>query len=216
MSYLIKKQWNKRSVVNEEFNNSYLNSIEKVIDKSIEQYPRMLAIRFDLRLPKVNYVDLLDRDLHDGFNRDRLMPRFIDSLKSKIKYDVRRKNKKWKVNHKCDLHYVWCREQDKSDNEHYHVMIIVNKDVYRSIGEYHHNGSLSSMIVSAWESSLRLDYNQGKRLVHFPSNCSYVVNYRDSKYEEQYGDLFHRVSYLAKTRTKNINRYYRSFGCSTR
>ncbi len=58
MSYLIKKQWNKRSVVNEEFNNSYLNSIEKVIDKSIEQYPRILAIRFDLRLPKVNYVDL--------------------------------------------------------------------------------------------------------------------------------------------------------------
>ncbi|WP_229624156.1 inovirus Gp2 family protein [Vibrio parahaemolyticus] len=193
-----------------------MNSIEKVIDKSIDQYPRILAIRFDLRLPESYQDDYLDRDLPDGFNRDRLIPRFIDSLKSKIKYDVRRKNKKWKGNYKCDLHYVWCREQDKSDNEHYHVMIIVNKDVYRSIGEYHHDGSLATMILSAWGSSLSLDYNQGKSLVYFPNNCAYVVNYRDSKYEEQYDDLFHRVSYLAKTRTKNINRYYRSFGCSSR
>lgn len=216
MNYISKKRWNESKVVSEECNENYLTTIERVINDSLDDYPRILAVRFDLRLPETNQDDYLDRDLPDSFNRDKLIPKFIESLKSKIKYDLKRKNKKWDRKFKCQLRYVWCREKESSNNEHYHVMIIVNKDVYRSIGEYHHNGSLSSMIVSAWESSLSLDYNQVKRLVYFPSNCAYVVNYRDSKYEEQYDDLFYRVSYLAKTRTKNINRYYRSFGCSTR
>ncbi|MCD9501978.1 inovirus Gp2 family protein [Photobacterium phosphoreum] len=216
MNYISKKRWNESKVVSEECNENYLTTIERVINDSLDDYPRILAVRFDLRLPESNQDDYLDRDLPDSFNRDKLIPKFIESLKSKIKYDLKRKNKKWDRNFKCKLRYVWCREKESSNNEHYHVMIIINKDVYRSIGEYHHNGSLSSMIVSAWESSLSLDYNQVKRLVYFPSNCAYVVNYRDSKYEEQYDDLFYRVSYLAKTRTKNINRYYRSFGCSTR
>lgn len=216
MNCLSKRKWNERCVVAEECNNDYLDAIEKVINQAINKHPRILAVRFDLRLPESNQDDYLDRDLPDSFNRDNLISKFIESLISKIKYDLKRKNKKWDRNFKCQLRYVWCREKEISNNDHYHVMITVNKDVYRNIGEYHHEGSLASMIVSAWESSLSLNYNQVKRLVHFPYNCAYVVNYRDSKYEEQYDDLFYRVSYLAKTRTKNINRYYRSFECSTR
>ncbi|MEC6832291.1 inovirus Gp2 family protein [Photobacterium toruni] len=214
MNGLTKKKWNERSVLNENFDEGYLSSIEKVIDKSLNDYSRILAVRFDLRLPKGNSDDYID--IHDGFNRERLLSKFIDSLKSKVKFYVKRKNKEWRRNHRCQLRYVWCREKESSDNEHYHVMIIVNKDIYRMIGEYHHNGSLASMIVSAWGSSLELDFDQVKRLVYFPKNHSYIIDYNSSEYINQYDCLFHRVSYLAKTRTKNINRYYRSFGCSTR
>lgn len=213
MNYKTNK-WNSYDVVYEDNNESYLSSIETVLNNALYEYPRMLAVRFDLRLPKSYRDDFLDRDLPETYNTKKVISRFIDSLKAKIKHYLRIKNMEWKRNYSCTLRYVWCKEKSHSINSHYHFCVLLNKDVIRTLGEYHHNNSLASMIRTAWVSALSLDEYQVKALIHFPENHSYIVNYKNCEYQTQYDNLFYRLSYLAKNKTKTYSHQYRSFGCS--
>ena len=212
MNYKTNK-WNNYDVVCEDNNERYLSSIEGVLDNCLFEYSRILAVRFDLRLPKSYRDDFLDRDLPEAYNEKNSIPRFIESIKAKIKHYLRVKNKKWQRNHSCTLRYVWCLEKSSSINIHYHFCIILNKDVIRTLGEYHHANSLA-MITSAWASALSLDEYQINGLVHFPDNHSYIVDCKNSEFQNQYDNLFYRLSYLAKNKTKAYSRHYRSFGYS--
>ncbi len=193
-----KRRWHQHDIITESIDERYLSRIKSVINKAVEHHHRVLAIRVDLRYPKGYRFD------HEAITR------FIASLKAKINHDCKIKNRRWNRNHNYRLRYIWCLEQDSSQTPHYHLLLLVNNDIYRGIGEYHNSNYLSGLISEAWSSALADPDVQA----YFPKNHSYRLNINSEDYDEQFNDLFYRVSYLAKTRTKNRSRRYRSFGTS--
>ncbi|EPO2954434.1 inovirus Gp2 family protein [Vibrio cholerae] len=166
----------------------YLIAIKDVLDISLTEYSRVYVQRIDLRYPSH----------YSGHNCGDIS-RFFSSLKEKIKYDLRKKNKV----DKCILRYVWAREQLSSENPHYHVALFLNKDIYFCLGDITKDSdNFSSMIKGAWASALGIEYFEVKSCVHFPSNSTYYIHKGKNTYQEEYRQCFYRLSYLAKIDTK--------------
>jgi hypothetical protein len=195
---------------------NYLEKIRRTIEHAINEHPRTFAVRVDLRLPNLEYFIALDIDTPNpySFNNTNVISRFIDSLKAHIKADLNRKARQEKRVHRCSPRIIWCKERDTSINEHFHLLVLLNKDTYHRLGCYGVTGSLASMLVDAWASALGCDYEDAQRLVHFPENSGYYVHRHHDEFEQEFCDVFYRTSYLAKINTKEYGNKERSFGCS--
>jgi len=203
----------------EDNNTSYLDRLLSTMNNALGEHSRTYAIRVDLRLPNIDdSLDCLSRDEIVSYNRNRtsLTKRFTESLNAKIKAQAQRKRREGKRVYPCSMRYVWAKERDTSINEHYHVVLFFNKDRFYKVGNYKSKGSLASLIIEAWASALSCEFEDVFRLVYFPPNHGYYLNENSVQFSQQYHDLFYRISYLAKKRTKNYGEGYRCFGCSTR
>ena len=159
--------------INREINTDYAEKLTRVIEKALAQYPRTLAVLVNTHLPNDS-----DSDIPASVNiqTEKLMSRFIDSLKAKIKAHIHRKERSDKRCHDTRVRYFWCREiGPKSGHPHYHMLILVNKDTFHSLGRFHQEGSnLVSYIMEAWLSGLGIspdtvaDPERYTSLVHFP------------------------------------------------
>lgn len=182
----------------------YLVSIEAVIDKALREHPRTLAIRFDLHLPIVT----------NEFNSS-LISQFFKKLNNEITKDCRAKKKKNGQVHKTALRYIWVREQNNSHSPHYHIVIFLNKDTYYGLGDYGGEGNnLANRIMRAWSNALNVDAFSGRPLVHFPKNSTYRLIKNHASFAKEHKSLFYRLSYFAKTDTKQFGDMVNSFGCS--
>lgn len=188
------------------YNEEYENRLEQVIEKALDDYPRTLAVRLDLRLPNCEYF---------AYDSD-VMKRFIASLTAQIKAHERRKSKTNHRVHKTRVRYVWVRERNSSHNDHYHLLLLFNHDAYFRVGSYNSSTSLAYRIIKAWASALGIDIDDASGLVHFALKGEYQINTHDDNFEYEVDSLFERARYLCKFETKNINPQYRSFGYSYR
>lgn len=182
---------------------SYLDKLYDTIDKAVTQYPRSTAIRVDLRLAK----SLL-------FDDSSAIKNFIASLDAQVQADLSRKKRRGQTARSCKVRYAWCKERSTSLSYHYHLVLLLNKDVYHSLGRFDQKGNLSDMIKKAWCRALDIKANEGDTLVHFPDNPTYWLEQKSDKFDQQVDSLFKRVSYLAKVETKHYGDRSRSFGCS--
>ncbi|MFS1959842.1 inovirus Gp2 family protein [Vibrio lentus] len=182
---------------------SYLDKLYDTIDKAVTQHPRTTAIRVDLRLAK----SLL-------FDDTGVIKNFIASLDAQIQADLSRKKRRGRTARSCKVRYAWCKERSTSLSHHYHLVLLLNKDVYHSLGRFDQKGNLSDMIKKAWCRTLDIKANEGDTLVHFPDCPTYWLDKNSDKFDQQVDSLFKRVSYLAKVETKHYGDKTRSFGCS--
>lgn len=176
----------------------YLERSNQTLFNALKEHPRTLAVRFDLRLPDESYDS-------------RVISKFVDSLKAKIRHNVTisRKNA-----HPTAVRYIWTKEYGTSHKPHYHVVLFLNRDTYSSIGDFKlGNNNLYNRINEAWASALGLHRDDCIGLVHIPDNHCYHV-YREDR--ESIGNLFKRISYLCKSATKRYINHQRVFGCSRR
>lgn len=187
------------------FLSQYLDRTISVLDDALEVHPRTFAVRFDLRIPQT----------HRNSGEDKLINRFMNSLRAKIAWSRRRAAKtamKGRV-HKTDVHYIWAREVGQRGRPHYHFAVLFNRDAYRVIGKYEvGRDNLYSRILEAWASALRMDVEDAVGLVHVPRNATYEIGADD---QESQDDFFYRVSYMAKSATKVLGPRH-SFGSSRR
>lgn len=182
----------------------YLNSINTVIEQALDQYRRVFAFRIDLRFPTSSYSA-----------KTRVMSNFIASLNEQIIADLKRKQKHGGRNNTCTLRYVWAKERNKSLSNHYHVLLLLNKDVYHCLGYYKvRTGNLASRIMKAWGTAIGLSIEESADLVHFPKNPIYYLDSNKATFHDQLAELFYRASYLAKVETKEYGTKERSFGRS--
>lgn len=184
----------------------YLNSIHKVLNNAVDEYPRVCAIRIDLRFPPFLTS-----------NKSHVISKFTDSLKSQIKADILRKQKRGGRRHSCNLRLIWAKERCSSSNSHYHLVLLFNKDVYYCLGRYDSdqmNGS--KRIKKAWASAIGLTVEETANLVDFPKNNTYYIDSNSDDFDEQFAALFYRASYLAKVETKEYGDGSKQFGCSLR
>jgi len=182
---------------------SYLDKLYDTIDKAVTQHPRTTAIRVDLRLAK----SLL-------FDDTGVIKNFIASLDAQIQADLSRKKRRGQTARSCKVRYAWGKERSTSLSHHYHLVLLLNKDVYHSLGRFDQKGNLSDMIKKAWCRALDIKANEGDTLVHFPDSPTYWLDKNSDKFDQQVDSLFKRVSYLAKVETKHYGDRSRSFGCS--
>jgi hypothetical protein len=209
---------------------NYLKRTWEVIDTALSEYPRVYAVRVDLRYPK-SYPGELRQDNH-------CMKRFFDYLQRELdraglKYPTR-------------MHYVWAREQDSSAHPHYHLLLLLNRDAINQIGNYapcdeggYHQHTLYHRIARAWAGALGLVNDRGiEGLVHYAVGRQYdtdspygcddptrrrKVDYRTGQFQIRRGKsdhelarLYYRASYLCKAYSKCFGQGIYSFGSSRR
>ncbi|HAS6661069.1 TPA: inovirus-type Gp2 protein [Vibrio parahaemolyticus] len=200
-----------------ELNTHYLDRIILTMSKALKDYKRVHALRLDLRLPvSDSEKDILRRDevLNNTFNQKNIIKRFFESLKAKIKAQEKRMKVSSKRIYPCHLRYVWCRERNKSTNDHYHLVLFFNKDRYFSSGYRDNEESLVRLIMDAWSSALGEYVDNADRLVQLVYKGTHYLDQNKYDFENKYQALFTRLSYFAKNRTKHYDEGKRCFGTS--
>ncbi|MDH0363366.1 YagK/YfjJ domain-containing protein, partial [Comamonas aquatica] len=77
----------------------YLSGIEVCIDSALQDYSSVFVLRIDLKLPSDISVP-----------QERLIERFIASLRSKVRSASKRSMDQGKRVHPTNIRYVWCKE----------------------------------------------------------------------------------------------------------
>jgi hypothetical protein len=193
-----------------------LKTSVEVIANFLHRYPRVFAVRVDLRFPHISAMD--DPDMPTSFppevEEEKVITRFIASLKSQIQAARHRKGKTGKP---FFLGFIWVKEQVTSQYPHYHVVLLFNRDDYSHLGNYSNldSDNMAMRIRKAWCRALRLAYPDYSSLVHVPADAAYRFDYRDAVlHNEQFYKFLERIAYLFKLRSKV--RGERNFGHSKR
>ncbi|MGL4906646.1 MAG: inovirus Gp2 family protein [Plesiomonas sp.] len=194
-------------------NQHHLNLIAQTIDSAQATHARVFALRVDLRFPHQDN----DMPCYPVLTDSAVISRFIDALKARITAETQHKQRIGKSAHPCHLHYAWARECNNAHHEHYHLLLLFNKDRYFTLGNFNNtDNTLLNKIRAAWASALSLMPQEAVGLVHVPENAEYHLDRHKpaAQQEEQLSALLLRAGYLAKLDTKVSKPGYRSFGCS--
>ncbi|MDA0383554.1 YagK/YfjJ domain-containing protein [Vibrio owensii] len=113
-------------------NRDYLHSIYQLMDRAMLEHPRTTILRFDLHLPP--FQTYQDEHFHDY--DPKVITRFFESFKAQVRAEKVKKKKMGIRAHPCTIRYVWAKERDTSNQPHYHVALILNKDAYFGFGDY--------------------------------------------------------------------------------
>ncbi|MCJ7925150.1 MAG: inovirus Gp2 family protein [Pantoea vagans] len=198
-------------------NKDYMGRMSDIISKATNAHVRTSVFTFILRLPE--YRDTGDSIASDPNLSSGLMERFKGALKARIAAHLKRLEKAGSQVCPTDLRYLWVREVgETSGKDHYHVAIFVNKDTFRSLGNYskkEHN--LGSYVSEAWLSALGLlDFPEYRTLVSFNNTPHYLEFLHVDRYAQQYLGLRNHLEYFAKDYSKDYDKEKRSFGGSVR
>ncbi|XNJ75177.1 inovirus-type Gp2 protein [Vibrio cyclitrophicus] len=196
-----------------EYYEPYLIRSKELLDYVTSEHNRVLSFSLILRFPQ-------------DFKQDRgvsYISKFIRIFQRKVDSTLEeRKKRKARVYHMKKgnkVFNIWCRERNSSNNDHYHMFILLSYENFRTLGHYSTSlepkKSLAILVQEAWSDTLGISYCDMKGLVQFPSKNNHfrvVQNRPDTK--SNYDNLLSRIYYLAKRETKNFGEGIRSFGCS--
>lgn len=199
------------------FIREYLADLKHTIDLALAEYPRVLAFRVDLRLPQ-------GIELPDFAYTNQVISRFFESFTKKIQYHQRRVSER-SYSRGCKVRYVWSREIGQGGRQHYHLLILLNRDAYYTIGRLgSERVNMIDRLQEAWASALGLSVWQVEGLVHIPDKATYRVDRKPRERKvagsdrkvlvEELPALFDRASYLCKVATKTYGSRQRGFGTS--
>ena len=148
---------------------SYFEIIDGVLRYAVRDYRRLFVVRLELRFPKGMPANQIPGN--------EVMGRFVKSLRSKVKHQRERVRKNFNRAHPTDVRLVWVREfGPESKRPHYHLMLVVNRDAYRGLGDYKSNDdNFARCIQGAWTSALNVDFELHKWLVSFSRNGQYEI-----------------------------------------
>ena len=187
------------------FIKEYLNRLHQTVSRALNQYPRVFALRFDLRLPA-------NIQLPDYAFTNEVVDRFIESFKAKIRHNRNIARQSNPYAHDSKVRYVWAREQGQHGKPHHHLAILLNYDAFNALGKFDPGrDNMFNRLVEAWASSLGLSVETVSGLVEIPSNPYYHLHRDDLVGQAVF---FHRTSYLCKSATKVFVDGSHGFGCS--
>jgi hypothetical protein len=187
------------------FIQQYLHRLEDTMLNALTQYPRVFAFRIDLRLPS-------GVKLSDSVYPNRVIERFIDSFKAKLKHNRSMARQLNPHAHDSKVRYVWAREQGQHGKPHYHVAIMLNRDAFTALGKFElGRDNMFNRLVEAWASALGLSVEAVNGSVEVPDNPYYYLGRDDL---DGLAKFFHRTSYLCKSATKYFGDGSHGFGYS--
>lgn len=199
------------------FIREYLSDLKRTIELVLAEYSRVLAFRVDLRLPH-------GIDLNDHTYTNQVISRFFESFSKKIRYHQEKIAERGYARG-CKVRYVWSRETPQGGRPHYHLLILLNRDAYYTIGQLcSERVNMISRMEESWAGALDLSVDQVSGLVNIPDNETYRVD-RNPRVRKVAGSarkvlvdelpaLFYRASYLCKVATKSYGDRQRGFDTS--
>lgn len=194
-----------------------LSALKRTIELALAEYPRVLAFRVDLRLP-------YGIELPHYAYTNQVISRFFESFTKKIQYHQEKVGERGYARG-CKVRYVWSREVGQGGKQHYHLLILLNRDAYYTVGRLgSERVNMIRRLEESWASALGLSIYEVDGLVHIPDNATYRIDLHprmrrvageDRKIlVDELPDLFHRASYLCKVATKSYGDRQRGFGTS--
>lgn len=190
------------------FITEYLECLKGVIDFAITDYSRVLAFRFDLRIPCRN-------DLPSYVCTNKAISLFFERFKWIIKSDRAKARSNNPYAHNTKVRYFWVREEGYLGKPHYHLLILLNKDAYYTIGRLGSDRvNMIRRLEHAWASALSLPIEQVNGLVEIPDNAQYRIDLNDPSGINVLAELFYRASYLCKAATKTYGSNQHGCGSS--
>lgn len=192
------------------FIEQYLSRLKRTIEQALDEYPRLLAFRVDLRLPAAY-------DLSTDVDSNAVISRFLDSFKAKIRHNRFKARERYKFAHDSQVRYVWTREEGQRERPHYHLLILLNRDAFYGLGKLDSTAdNMISRMQEAWASALGMPVEHARGLVHIPVDPVYRVDRepKDPKKADRLPELFYRASYLCKAATKRYGNGHWGFGTS--
>lgn len=187
------------------FIREHLQRLYDTMQRALNQHPRTFAFRVELKFPNSGKLPSY------AFTNE-VISRFFESFKAKIEHNrsiARRRNR---YAHDCKVRYVWVREVAGSGRPHYHLVILLNKDAYNTLGYFRSEGrNIFNRLEEAWASALELSREAVVGLVHIPKNPDYYITRDDAQSQAEF---FYRASYLCKAATKEYGDGQHSFGAS--
>lgn len=190
------------------FIREYLSDLKHTIESAMAEYPRVLAFRADLRLPQ-GIV------LPDYAFTNQVISRFFESFTKKIQYHQERVGEHGYARG-CKVRYVWSREIGQGERQHYHLLILLNRDAYYTVGRLgSERVNMISRMEESWAGALGMLVSHAGGLVHIPEHAEYRVDREIRRGEiDELPELFYRASYLCKQATKSYGDRQRGFGTS--
>lgn len=190
------------------FIREYLSDLKHTIELAMAEYPRVLAFRVDLRLPR-------GIELPDYAYTNQAISRFFESFTKKIRYHQEKVHERGYARG-CKVRYVWSREIPQGTRPHYHVLILLNRDAYYTVGRLRSERvNMISRMEGAWASALGLSVEQIRGVVHIPESPEYRIDrYVRPGDLDELPALFRRASYLCKKATKSFGDRQRGFDTS--
>lgn len=201
------------------FVEKYLFRTEQTIGLALQQYPRVLAFRVDLRLP-------VGINLPEYAYTNEVISRFIESFKAKIEHNRDKARERNRYANTSKVRYVWAREVGQEGGRpHYHLLFLLNRDAFYTVGRLQSaSPNMISRLEEAWASALGLTLGEVRGLVHIPDNETYridrdfrerrVVRSNSKVRVDELPALFYRASYLCKAATKSYGDRQRGFDTS--
>ncbi|MCT5252126.1 inovirus Gp2 family protein [Pseudomonas aeruginosa] len=188
------------------FIREYLSDLKHTIDLALAEYPRVFAFRVDLRLPR-------GIELPDYAYTNQVISDFFESFTRKIRYDQERVRQRDGYARGCKVRYAWSREVPRGGRPHYHVLILLNRDAYYTVGRLRSaRVNMVSRMGESWAGALGISIDQAGGLVHIPQNAEYHVDrYVERGEDDELPALFYRASYLCKVATKSYGDRQRGF-----
>ena len=201
-SYYFEQLLAKAEALYGEISSTQLKAAIDIVEDFLSVFPRVFAVRVDLRFPLMISADAPDMPTCFPSADPKAITRLFASLGSQLLAEHRRKGK---LGIPAPFGYIWVKEQDGSGFPHYHLVLFFNKDVYAYLGNYtdFRMVNMATRIQKAWCSALRLPFPEHARLVHFPERGVYWLG-RDSAtmVSETYRGFLLRIAYLFKWHTK--------------
>jgi len=190
---------------------NYLESSLLMLNTATNINYNTFAFRIELRFPKV----MPRLPMHDD---NQILARFLRFLRYELKTA--------KTKYTTQLRYIWAREQDTSIKPHYHLMILLNKNAFDSLGvfasdEYdmYSRDNLYHRMMRAWLKAMGYDHDDPR--------FQQLVNVSKNKITGEYWTgILHRddwfsmdeamfmASYLCKAYSKPIGQGMHVFDAS--
>jgi len=148
--------------------------------------------QLDIMMTEYSKVSVILLQQHpDRFTEDNaIITQFLVRLKKKIKKQ-----------YNCKIGYLWVREQNSAEAQHYHMVIMVNG--HKCNNAY----AIGKMCDEIWEgpTDTNFSYRVKNRLYR-------IEQYKGNDHELRAARM--RMSYMAKNETKTFDRNTNSFGVS--
>jgi len=187
------------------FISQYLGRLDETIKRSLEQHARVFAFRVDLRLPAHGQLPACAWT-------NQVIDRFLESFKAKIKHNRQMALIQNPKAHASQVRYVWARELGQHGWPHYHLVILLNRDAFNSIGNFKSTSdNIFHRLEAAWASALSRSVETICGAVHIPEEPIYCLDRGESEGQDE---LFKRASYLCKAATKFFHDGHHGFGYS--
>lgn len=197
---------------------NYLESIFRTMHRSLAEFNRTVVVRLDIRFPQ-GWTGLDTSVISD----------FLEELQWQLDYAERMQSRHGKRIYPNTLRYSWVKEQVDSDQWHYHLALMLNRDAYFTLGMFpsrqeverspvirgrHVGNNLASRCMYAFAAALKTHPINVFGCVHFPNNAIYSIDSNSQYFSGQFEAAFWRLSYLAKVHSKHYGDHSWNFSCS--